>query len=54
MSESELHFIFLSQQVAEHQGKRNQPSDQDAKTLNSTAVANNNMQVSGLLGLTFI
>lgn len=46
-------FIFLTQLVAEHQGGGNQPSDQDAKMLNSTAVANNT-QVRGVLGLTFI
>lgn len=45
--------IFLIQQVAEHQGRRNHASDQDAKMLNSTAVANNT-QVSEVLGLTFI
>lgn len=52
MSECELLFIFLTQQVAEHQGRRNQPSDQDAKMLNSTTVVNNT-QVRGVLGLTF-
>lgn len=53
MSECKLLFIFLTRQVAEHQGRRNEPSDQDAKLLTSTADANNT-QVSGVLGLTFI
>lgn len=52
MIECELLFIFLTQQVAKHQGRRNQPSDQDAKMLNSTTVVNNT-QVR-VLGLTFI
>lgn len=53
MSECELFFAFLTQQVDEHQGRRIQLSDQDAKMLNSTAVASNT-QVKGVLGLTFI
>lgn len=54
MSKRVLLFTFLTQQVAEHQGRRTQPSDQEAKMLNSTAAVANNTQVRGVLGLTFI
>lgn len=54
MSEFEwLFFFFLTQQEAERQRRGNQPSAQDAKMSNSSAVATNT-QVKGALGLTYL